>query len=63
MIPNGEVALERTGVRSPGPTLQMSLYADKTHQNLGGGSFLAVRQVVQNIDVIFVRELWCTVYC
>ena len=23
----------------------MSLYADKTHQNLGGGSFLAVRQV------------------
>ena len=40
----------------------MSLYADKTHQNLGGGSFLAVRQVWYRIECfcerVFVSGKW-----
>ena len=49
----------------------MSLYADKTHQNLGGGSFCTPEVgVVQNIERYFcertmvVPRYFCgTVYC
>ena len=37
----------------------MSLYADKTQQNLGGGSFLATPEVgvVQNIERYFCERI------